>query len=210
MYILTVSVYIILIQADSFNILLIETRTTHSMSVTSESMSSSSASSTSCSFVRRCGSLMRVCESDATFCSLDSKITFLRTRLPWARTALSTFGCANLILRLLCIHPRCSTYARMRRHSSSPNTISSRTMPGCQTKPVPFHPDILHERFHPALLRPFHISLCEGSFGLVMLLFIMQIILFRTDCLLPSKRLRIGLLLVLCHPSPMKQAPISL
>ena len=70
--------------------------------------------------------------------------------------------------------------------------------------------DMLHERFHPALLRPVHISLREGSFGLVMLLFIMQIILFRTDCLLPSKRLRIGLLLVLCHPSPMKQAPISL
>ena len=30
------------------------------------------------------------------------------------------------------------------------------------------------------------ITLREGSFGLVMLVFIMQIILFRTDCLLPS------------------------
>jgi hypothetical protein len=105
MYILTVSVYIILIHVDSFNILLIETRTTHSISVASESMSSSSASSTPCSFVCQSGSLMRVCESDTTFCSLDIKKTFLRTRLPWARTALSTFGCANLILRLLCIHP---------------------------------------------------------------------------------------------------------
>ncbi len=38
--------------------------------------------------------------------------------------------------------------------------------------------DILHERFHPALLRPAPISLREGSFRLVMLLFIMQIILF--------------------------------
>ena len=37
MYILTVSVYIILIHADSFNILLIETRTTHSISLASES-----------------------------------------------------------------------------------------------------------------------------------------------------------------------------
>jgi hypothetical protein len=48
--------------------------------------------------------------------------------------------------------------------------------------------EILHERFHPALLRPVHFSLCEGSFGLVMLLFIMQIILFRTDCLLSSHK----------------------
>ena len=105
MYILTVSVCIILIHADSFNILLIETRTTHSISLASESMSSSSASSTPSSFVRRSGSMMRVCESHATFWSLDSKIVFLRTRLPWARTALSTFGCANLFLRLSCIHP---------------------------------------------------------------------------------------------------------
>ena len=46
--------------------------------------------------------------------------------------------------------------------------------------------DILNERFHPGLLRPVHISLREGSFGLIMLLFIMQKILFRTDCLLPT------------------------
>ena len=32
--------------------------------------------------------------------------------------------------------------------------------------------DILQERFHPALLRPVHISLREGSLGMVMLLFI--------------------------------------
>ena len=43
--------------------------------------------------------------------------------------------------------------------------------------------DILHESFHPALLRPVHISLREGSFGIVM-----KIILFRTDCLLPSHK----------------------
>ncbi len=84
MYILTVSVYTILIHVDSFNTLLIENR---------------------CSFVCRSGSQMSVCESHATFCSLDSKIAFLRTRLPWTRTARSIFGCANLFLRLLCIHP---------------------------------------------------------------------------------------------------------
>ncbi len=48
--------------------------------------------------------------------------------------------------------------------------------------------DILHERFHPAVMRPVHILLCEGSFGLVMLFFIMQIILFHTDCLLSSHK----------------------
>jgi hypothetical protein len=77
MYILTVSVYIILIHTDSFNILLIETRTSHSISVVSESMSSSSVSSTPCSFMCRSGS----------------------------HTTLSTFGCVNLFLSLLCIHP---------------------------------------------------------------------------------------------------------
>jgi hypothetical protein len=53
--------------------------------------------------VCRSGSQMRVCESHATLCSLDSKIAFLRTRLPWEHTALSTFGCTNLFLCLLCL-----------------------------------------------------------------------------------------------------------
>ena len=52
MYILTVSVYTILIHTDSFNTLLIENRTTQT----------------------------NVCESHETLFSLDSKIVFLRTR----------------------------------------------------------------------------------------------------------------------------------
>jgi hypothetical protein len=43
-----------------------------------------------------------------------------------------------------------------------------------------------HTRFHPVLLRPVHISLREGSFGVVMMIFIMHIIPLRTDCLLPA------------------------
>ncbi len=58
-----------------------------------------------CEFVCRSGSLMRVCESHVTFYCLDSNIAFLRKRLSWSHTVLSTFGCANLCLRLLCIHP---------------------------------------------------------------------------------------------------------
>ncbi len=53
----------------------------------------------------RSGSQMRACESHVTFCSLDDDIAFLRTSLSWTLTVLSTFGCSNLFLCLLCIHP---------------------------------------------------------------------------------------------------------
>jgi hypothetical protein len=103
-----------------------------------------------CSFVCRSGSQMRVCESHATFCYLDSKVAFLRTGLPWARTAHSIFGFPNLFLRLLCIHPSILHICSEKRYLSWPNTISSRTMPGCQTKPVPFHPWHLAWTFSPS------------------------------------------------------------
>ena len=32
-------------------------------------------------------------------------VRFLRSRLSWTRTDFSTFGCTNLFLHLLCIHP---------------------------------------------------------------------------------------------------------
>ena len=88
--------------------------------------------------------------------------------------------------------------------------------------------DILNERFHPALLRPVHISLREGSFGFVILGLIGNfakdskglLVRHQSEDNLPGCLIcvlehslapgRIGLLLVLCHPSPMKQAPISL
>ena len=66
---------------------------------------SSSESSTPCSCVCRSGSLMFVSESHETFSWLDNRIAFLRTRLTWSRLAFSTFGCTNLFLCLLCIHP---------------------------------------------------------------------------------------------------------
>ncbi len=71
----------------------------------SESMSSSSVSSTPYSFVFWSGSQIRVYESHVTFWTWDNKIAFLRTRLPWARTTRSIFGCTNLFLCFLCIHP---------------------------------------------------------------------------------------------------------
>ena len=48
--------------------------------------------------------------------------------------------------------------------------------------------DIFHESFHPGLMRPVNVSIREGSFGLIMLFFIRQIILFRTDFLLPRHK----------------------
>jgi len=76
-----------------------------------------------------------------------------------------------------------------RKHSSSPNTISSRTMPGFQTKLSLFIHDILHERFHPGLLRTVHISLREVSFGGWSCCFAScRSYFFRTDCLLPCHK----------------------
>ena len=49
--------------------------------------------------------------------------------------------------------------------------------------------DILHERFHPGLLRPVHISLREGSFGGWSCCFSScRSYFFRTDCLLPCHK----------------------
>ena len=133
---------------------------------------------------------MRVCESHVTFCCLDSNIAFLRTRLPWARNALSTFGCTNLCLRLLCIHPSmlhiCSHAENTRHHRTQ--FLREPCQVFKQNLSLFIH-DILHDRFHPGLLRTVHISLREGSFGGWSCCFAScRSYFFRTDCLLPCHK----------------------
>jgi hypothetical protein len=106
------------------------------------------------------GSMMFVCESPVHWClsvsPMQLYVVWIETWPVWGR---GCHGHELLFLHLVssicscscCVSTlRCSTYDHMQRHSSSPNTNSSRTMTGCQTKPVSFHPWHLVWTFSPS------------------------------------------------------------